>query len=57
MENEVRSELGNPTWRCRAVTKDLKNPYRVRVTCRDESKHEIVKRVAEIKLTPGARIL
>ncbi|CVL08089.1 uncharacterized protein FMAN_09615 [Fusarium mangiferae] len=22
VESEVRSELGNPTWRCRAVTKD-----------------------------------
>jgi uncharacterized coiled-coil protein SlyX len=57
VENEVRSELGNPTWRCRAVTKDPKNPHRVRVTCRDESEHETVKRVAETKLAPGARIL
>ncbi|GKU22897.1 unnamed protein product [Fusarium langsethiae] len=57
VENEVRSELDNPTWRCRAVTKDPKNPHRVRVTCRDESEHEIVKRVAETKLAPGARIL
>jgi hypothetical protein len=39
------------------VTKDPKNPHRVRVTCRDESEHEIVKRVAETKLAPGARIL
>ncbi|RYC77154.1 hypothetical protein BFJ63_vAg19972, partial [Fusarium oxysporum f. sp. narcissi] len=57
VENEVRSELDNPTWRCRAVTKDPKNPHRVRITCRDESEHEIVKRVAETKLAPGARIL
>jgi hypothetical protein len=57
VENEVRSELDNPTWRCRSVTKDPKNPHRVRVTCRDESEHEIVKRVAETKLAPGARIL
>ncbi|EXM16394.1 hypothetical protein FOTG_15326 [Fusarium oxysporum f. sp. vasinfectum 25433] len=57
VENEVRSELDNPTWRCRAVTKDPKNPHRVRITCRDENKHEIVKRVAETKLAPGARIL
>jgi hypothetical protein len=57
VENQVRSELDNPTWRCRAVTKDPKNPHRVRITCRDESEHEIVKRVAETKLAPGARIL
>ncbi|KAG6996665.1 RNA-directed DNA polymerase from mobile element jockey [Fusarium oxysporum f. sp. conglutinans] len=57
VENEVRSELDNPTWRCRAVTKDPKNPHRIRITCRDESEHEIVKRVAEVKLAPGARIL
>ncbi|RYC77732.1 hypothetical protein BFJ63_vAg19394, partial [Fusarium oxysporum f. sp. narcissi] len=57
VENEVRSELDNPTWRCRAVTKDPKNPHRIRITCRDESEHEIVKRVAETKLAPGARIL
>ena len=57
VENQVRSELDNPTWRCRAVTKDPKNPYRVRITCRDENEHEIVKRVAETKLAPGARIL
>ncbi|KAL9564020.1 hypothetical protein ACKAV7_011880 [Fusarium commune] len=57
VENEVCSELDNPTWRCRAVTKDPKNPHRVRITCRDESEHEIVKRAAEIKLALGARIL
>jgi hypothetical protein len=26
VENGVRAELDNPTWRCRAVTKDPKNP-------------------------------
>ncbi|RKK65382.1 hypothetical protein BFJ68_g18659, partial [Fusarium oxysporum] len=33
------------------------NPHRVRITCRDENEHEIVKRAAETKLAPGARIL
>ncbi|RYC79453.1 hypothetical protein BFJ63_vAg17665 [Fusarium oxysporum f. sp. narcissi] len=56
MENQVRSKLDNPMWRCRAVTKDPKNPHRVRITCRDESEHEIVKRVAETNLAPGAHI-
>ncbi|KAF4332872.1 reverse transcriptase [Fusarium beomiforme] len=55
--NEIWSELDKSAWRCRAVTKDPKNPHRVRITCRDESEHEIVKRVAETKLAPGARIL
>jgi hypothetical protein len=57
VENEVRSELDDPTWRCRAVTRDPKNPHRVRITCRNESEHVIVKRVAETKLALGARIL
>ncbi|KAF6515875.1 hypothetical protein HZS61_004616 [Fusarium oxysporum f. sp. conglutinans] len=57
VENEVRPELDNPTWRCQAVTRDPKNPHRVRVTCRNESEHEVVKRVAETKLAPGTRIL
>ncbi|EGU87747.1 hypothetical protein FOXB_01736, partial [Fusarium oxysporum f. sp. conglutinans Fo5176] len=57
VENEVRSELDNPTWRCRSVTSDPKNPHRIRITCRDESEHEIVKRIAETKLAPGPRIL
>jgi hypothetical protein len=57
VETEVCAKLDDPTWRYRAVTKDLKNPYRFRITCRDESEHEIVKRIAETKLTPGARVL
>jgi hypothetical protein len=39
------------------VTKDPKNPHRVRITWREESEHEIVKRVAETKLAPRSRIL
>ncbi|KAJ3539120.1 hypothetical protein NM208_g5619 [Fusarium decemcellulare] len=57
VENQVRSKLDNPTWRCRAVTKDPKNPHRVRITYRDEIDHEIMKRVVETKLALGARIL
>jgi hypothetical protein len=34
--------------------KDPKNPHRVRITCKDENEHGIVKRVAETKLAPGA---
>ncbi|KAH7464139.1 hypothetical protein FOMA001_g17817 [Fusarium oxysporum f. sp. matthiolae] len=57
VENEVRPELDNPTWRCQAVTRDPKNPHHVRITCRNESEHEVVKRVAETKLALGTRIL
>ncbi|SCO54574.1 related to reverse transcriptase [Fusarium fujikuroi] len=57
VENEVRAELDNPTWRCRAVTKDPKNPHRIRISCRDESEHEAVKRIAETKLARGIRVL
>jgi hypothetical protein len=51
------SRLDNPTWRYQAVTKDLKNPYRIRITYRDKSKYEIIKCIAEIKLAPEAYIL
>ncbi|EWZ29363.1 hypothetical protein FOZG_16991 [Fusarium oxysporum Fo47] len=36
---------------------DPKNTHRVRITCRNESDHEVVKRVTEAKLALGARIL
>ncbi|KAF5964566.1 reverse transcriptase [Fusarium coicis] len=57
VENEVRAELENPTWRCRAVTKDPKNPHHIRISCRDESEHEAVKQIAETKLARGIRVL
>ena len=57
VESGVRSELDNPSWRCRAVTKDPKNPHRIRITCRDDGEHEVVKRIAEAKLPRGARIM
>lgn len=39
------------------VTKDAKNLHRVRIACRDEAEHKMIKRVAEAKLEQGARIL
>lgn len=56
-ESEVRAEQGQTTWRCRAVTKDSKRPNRIRIACRDEAEHNMVKRLVEAKLTRGARIL
>jgi hypothetical protein len=57
VERGVCSEQDNLSWRCRAVIKDLKNPHRVRIACRDEAKHKMVKQLVEGKLTRGARVL
>ncbi|KJZ68779.1 hypothetical protein HIM_11823 [Hirsutella minnesotensis 3608] len=53
----VRAELGQSGWRCRAVTKDRKNPNRIRIACRDEAEQQMMKRLVGAKLTRGARIL
>lgn len=57
VENAVRAEQDNSAWRCQAVIKDSKKPYRIRIACRDEAEHNIVKQVVEAKLTQGAWIL
>jgi hypothetical protein len=57
VESGVRGERENASWRCRAVTKDPSNPHRVRIACRDEEEHKMVKRMVEAKLVRGARIL
>jgi hypothetical protein len=44
-------------WRCRAVTVDSKNTNRVRIACRDEAEHQLVKRIAETRIGAGARVL
>jgi hypothetical protein len=44
-------------WRCRAVTVDPKNTNRIRIACRDEAEHQLVKKVAEAKIGAGARVL
>ena len=57
VERRMRAEKDNSTWRCRAVTKDPKNPHRIRIACRDEAEHEQVKRVVGANLAPGTRVL
>ncbi|KAJ6114125.1 hypothetical protein N7512_007570 [Penicillium capsulatum] len=47
----------NAHWRCRAVTVDPKNTNRIRIACRDEAEHQLVKKVAEAKIGAGARVL
>ena len=39
------------------MTKDQKNPHRVRIACRDEAEQKAVKLAVESKLVPGVRIL
>jgi hypothetical protein len=57
VETEIRTMEGHMHWRCRAVTVDPKNTNRIRVACRDEAEHQLVKRVAEAKIGTGARVL
>jgi hypothetical protein len=57
VEKEMRTTTDQANWRCRAVTKDAKNPHRLRIACRDEAEHKAVKHAIEANLTPGVRIL
>jgi hypothetical protein len=57
VENEIRTTTDQANWRCRAVTKDAKNPHRIRIACRNEAEHNAVKIAMEAKLVSGARIL
>lgn len=57
IEKAAREKLDQPSWRCRAVTVDRRNHHRIRVACRDESEHQLVKQLAETKIPSGARIL
>lgn len=36
---------------------DPKNTNRIRIACRDETEHQLVKEVAEAKIGAGARVL
>ncbi|KAJ6436683.1 reverse transcriptase [Purpureocillium lavendulum] len=56
-ETEIRAEQGFSNWRCRAVIKDPKKPNRIRIACRDENEHNMVKQVVGAKLPHGARLL
>ncbi|KAI3036521.1 hypothetical protein CBS147353_11931 [Aspergillus niger] len=49
VEAEIRTMENYTNWRCRAVTVDPKNTSRIRIACRDEAEHQLVKKVAESK--------
>lgn len=57
VELEIRTMEDHMHWRCRAVTVDPKNTNRIRIACRDEAEHQLVKKVAEAKIGAGARVL
>lgn len=57
VESEVREEKESPAWRCRAVTQDLKASHRIRIVCRDEAEHLMIKRIAEKRLPRSVRVL
>lgn len=57
IEKKMRGTAETSTWRCAAVTKDMKNPARIRVACRNESELQKVKEAAERVLITGARVL
>lgn len=57
VETEIRTMENHMHWRCRAVTVDPKNTSRIRIACRDEAEHQLVKKVAEAKIGAGARVL
>ncbi|KAI2946871.1 hypothetical protein CBS147323_11233 [Aspergillus niger] len=57
VEAEIRTMENYTNWRCRAVTVDPKNTSRIRIACRDEAEHQLVKKVAETKVGAGAQVL
>jgi hypothetical protein len=57
VEKEIRTMENHTNWRCRAVTVDPKNTNRIRIACRDEAEHQLVKKVAEATIGAGARVL
>lgn len=57
VETEIRATADHTHWRCRAVTVDPKNTNRIRIACRDEAEHQLVKKVAESQIGAGARVL
>lgn len=57
IEKEIRTMDDHNHWRCRAVTVSPRDSKRIRIACRDEAEHQLVKKVAEEKIGTGARVL
>ena len=57
IKKEMRMGEGQTNWSCVAVTRDLRNAERVRVTCRDEAERLRVKEAAAKAATAGSRLM
>ena len=57
VESGIRAEQEGSSWRCQAVTKDPRNPHRIRIACRNELEHKKVKSVLEMNLDKRVRIM
>ncbi|KAK1690415.1 hypothetical protein BDP55DRAFT_756068 [Colletotrichum godetiae] len=47
VEKEMRAMDGQGNWRCRAITVDPRNADRIRIVCRDDAEHKLVKQIVE----------
>lgn len=56
VEEEMRKACEN-NWRCTAVVRDIKNPARIRITCKDEEELRKVKNAAAKTAVEGARVM
>lgn len=57
LDTVIRAYIDRGNWRCVGVTKDLRNPERIRVTCRvEEELHLIMKAVKKV-VVAEARIM
>ncbi|KAL0929378.1 uncharacterized protein CTRU02_215544 [Colletotrichum truncatum] len=55
VEKEMRAD-GHAGWRCLAVTVNPRSENLIRVVCRDDAEHQMVKQIAETKIAPGIRV-
>ncbi|TIC97717.1 hypothetical protein CH35J_006558 [Colletotrichum higginsianum] len=55
VEKEMRAD-GHAGWRCQAITVNPRNGNLVRIVCRDDAEHQMVKQIAETKIAPGMRV-
>jgi len=57
IEKEIRKQQGKENWRCIAVTRDVKNHDRIRITGRDVQETKVIKEAAEKVTVGGLRVL
>jgi hypothetical protein len=57
IEKEIQESTRQENWRYVAVTRDLKNIAYIRIACRNEEEHQMVKRAVERIVTEGIQVL